>query len=146
SKAAAGARKIRIRGGTCFSWMDIPQLVNHEAFVHTLTMLNGREQPHLKSMGLGAPRTTRVQEGLAIFAELITGAIDLSRLRRIALRVKAVHMAMEGADFIQVFSFFLDAGQNELESYYSAMRIFRGGDVRGRLVFTKDVVYLVGLV
>ena len=146
SKAAAGARKIRIRGSTCFSWMDIPQLIQHEAFVHTLTMLNGREQPHLKSFGLGAPRTTRTQEGLALFAELITSSIDLSRLRRIALRVKAVNMAMQGADFIQVFRFFLESGQNELESFYSTMRVFRGGDVRGRLVFTKDVVYLEGLV
>ncbi|MBN8548153.1 MAG: DUF1704 domain-containing protein [Deltaproteobacteria bacterium] len=146
SKAAAGARKIRIRGATSFSWMDIPQLIHHEAFVHTLTMLNGREQPFLKSMGLGSPRTTRTQEGLALFAELITGSIDLSRLRRIALRVKAVHLAMQGADFIEIFKFFLDAGQNEIESFHSAMRVFRGGDVRGRLVCTKDVVYLEGLV
>lgn len=146
SKAAAGARKVRIRGGTCFAPMDIPQLIHHEALVHTLTMLNGREQPFLKSLGLGAPRTTRIQEGLALFAELITGSIDLGRLRRIALRVKAVDLAMQGADFIQVFRFFLDQGQNELESFHSAMRVFRGGDVRGRLVFTKDVVYLEGLV
>ncbi|MBX7144569.1 MAG: flavohemoglobin expression-modulating QEGLA motif protein [Oligoflexia bacterium] len=146
SKAAAGARRIRIRGGTCFSWADIPQLVHHEAFVHTLTMLNGREQPNLKSLGLGAPRTTRAQEGLALFAELITTSIDLNRLRRIALRVKAVHLAMEGANFIEVFKFFLDSGQDELESFHSTMRIFRGGDVRGRIVYTKDVVYLEGLV
>jgi len=146
SKAAAGARRIRIRGGTSFSWMDIPQLIHHEAFVHTLTMLNGREQPALKSMGLGSPRTTRTQEGLALFAELITGSIDLSRLRRIALRVKAVHLALEGANFIELFKFFLDAGQNEFESFQSAMRIFRGGDVAGRIICTKDVVYLEGLV
>lgn len=146
SKAAAGARRIRIRGGTCFSWADIPQLVHHEAFVHTLTMLNGREQPYLKSLGLGAPRTTRAQEGLALFAELITTSIDLNRLRRIALRVKGVHLAMQGADFIELFKFFLDSGQDELESFHSTMRIFRGGDVRGRIVYTKDVVYLEGLV
>jgi uncharacterized protein (TIGR02421 family) len=127
SKAAAGARKIRIRGATSFSWMDIPQLIHHEAFVHTLTMLNGREQTNLKSMGLGSPRTTRTQEGLALFAELITGSIDLSRLRRIALRVKAVHLAMQGADFIEIFKFFLSSGQNETESFHSAMRVFRGG-------------------
>ena len=62
----------------------------HEAFIHTLTSLNGRHQPHLKVLGLGAPRTTRTQEGLATFAEIITGAIDISRLRRIALRVVMV--------------------------------------------------------
>lgn len=146
SKAAAGARKIRIRGSTCFSAADIPQLIHHEALVHTLTMLNGREQPNLKSLGLGSPRTTRAQEGLALFAELITTSIDLSRLRRVALRVKAIERAMQGADFIDVFKFFLESGQDEQESFYSSMRIFRGGDVKGRIVCTKDVSYLQGLV
>lgn len=145
SKAASGARRIRIRGGTCFSWDDIPELIHHEALVHTLTMLNGREQPLLKSLGLGAPRTTLTQEGLAIFAEFITNSMSLARLRRIALRVKAIHLALEGADFVQLFRFFLDSGQDEVESFYSTMRIFRGGDLSGKIVFTKDVVYLRGL-
>jgi uncharacterized protein (TIGR02421 family) len=146
SKAAAGAATIRVRGSTCFSPQDIPQLLVHEAFVHTLTKLNGQAQPHLRSLGLGAPRTTRTQEGLALFAELIAVAIDLQRLRRIALRVKAVALALDGADFITVFRFFLDAGQSEHESFQSTARVFRGGDVRGKVVFTKDVVYVGGLV
>jgi len=144
AKAAAGAKTIRIRGGTCFAPADIAELIHHEAFVHTLTMLNGREQPVLKSLGLGAPRTTFAQEGLAIFAEFITNSIDLSRLRRIALRLKAIHLGLEGADFIEVFKFFLSSGQEEQESFYSTMRIFRGGDLRGGIVNTKDVVYLQG--
>jgi len=146
SRAAAGSRRVRIRGSTSFSWNDIPQLLHHEVFVHTLTMLNGREQPVLKSMGLGAPRTTLTQEGLAIFAEFITNSIDLHRLRRIALRIKAVEFALEGADFLDLFRFFLENGQSEQESFLSAMRIFRGGDLRGRVCFTKDVVYLKGFV
>jgi uncharacterized protein (TIGR02421 family) len=109
-------------------------------------MLSGRGQPYLKSLGLGAPRTTGTQEGLATFAELITATMDLSRLRRIALRIKGIHLACEGGDFIDVFRFFLEAGQSETESFQSTARIFRGGDVRGRHVFTKDVVYLKGLV
>lgn len=146
AKAAAGAFQIRIRGGTCFAEADIPQLINHESLVHSLTMLNGREQPHLKSLSLGAPRTTRTQEGLALFAELITNSIDLSRLRRVALRVHAIDMALKGADFLQVFQFFLNSGQSEQESFSAAARIFRGGDVRGGIAFTKDLVYLPGLV
>jgi len=146
SKATAGARRINLRGGTRYSEMDVGQLLHHEAFVHTATILNGKEQPYIKSLGLGAPRTTGPQEGLATFAELITGTIDLSRLRRVALRIKAVHQAIEGANFIDVFRFFLDAGQNEQESYLSAMRVFRGGDVRGGIAFTKDVLYLEGLI
>ena len=146
SKAAASARRIRVRAATCFSNMDIDQLIQHEGLVHMLTMLNGREQPCLKSMGLGSPRTTRTQEGLSTFAELVTGTIDLNRLQRIALRIHAVHKALEGADFIEIFRFFLDAGQTPEESFFSAARVFRGGDPRGGVVFTKDVVYLEGLI
>ncbi|MCA9321323.1 MAG: DUF1704 domain-containing protein [Planctomycetes bacterium] len=146
AKAAAGATRIRIRGGTCFSKEDAAQLIHHELFVHTLTALNGRMQPQLHSLGLGAPRTTRTQEGLALFAELITNSIDINRLRRIAARCIAIDMALNGADFIQVFQYFLDAGQTELEGCSSAQRVFRGGDPRGGIAFTKDSVYLQGFV
>lgn len=146
SKAAAGARRIRLRDGTGFSDHDLRQLVEHEVFIHSLTAINGREQPYLKSMGLGAPRTTCTQEGLATFAEMITDAIDINRLRRIALRVRAIQLALDGADFLDIYRFFLEAGQNLQESFYSASRVFRGGDVRGRIAFTKDAVYLQGLI
>jgi len=140
AKAAAGGRRIRIRGNTKFTSLDVEQLWQHEALVHSLTAINGREQPHLKSMGLGAPRTTCCQEGLATFAELVSAVIDLSRLKRIALRILAIDQALKGADFIDTFRFFLEAGQSEPESFQSAMRIFRGGGI-----FTKDTVYLHGL-
>ncbi len=145
SRAAAGARRLRLRSHTSFHPADIEQLVQHEAFVHSATMLNGREQPHLTSLGLGAPRTTMTQEGLATFAELITTSIDLSRLRRIALRVEAIHQALEGADFIEVVRFYLGSGQGLDDSYHSTMRVFRGGDPRGRVAFTRDVIYVQGL-
>ena len=145
AKAAAGPTRVRLRGATCFSEYDVAQLIEHEVFVHALTSLNGREQPHLRTLGLGAPRTTATQEGLATFAEMITNAIDLARLRRLALRVKAVHLALDGADFIDVFRFFHEAGQDPEESFHSTARVFRGGDVAGKVVFTKDVVYLRGL-
>jgi uncharacterized protein (TIGR02421 family) len=146
SKAAAGSKRLRIRGKTGYSARDIDQLVQHEAFVHTATALNGRAQPLLSSMSLGAPRTTLTQEGLATVAELVTRTIDVGRMRRIALRIRAIHLALEGADFLEVFEFFLGSGQSEDESVRSTMRIFRGGDLRGRRVFTKDVVYLQGMV
>ena len=58
AKAAAGATRIRLRSATNFSSYDRQQLVEHEAFVHSLTALNGREQPHLKSLARSSPRTT----------------------------------------------------------------------------------------
>ncbi len=145
SKAIAGSKRIRVRAGALFTELDLAQLLNHEALVHTLTMVNGKRQPHVRCLGLGAPRTTRTQEGLAVFAELATLSIDVRRLRRVALRVRALHHALEGADFVEVFRVFLDAGQSEEESYQSAQRVFRGGDVRGGVAFTKDCVYLKGL-
>ncbi len=147
SKAAAGSQKIRLRGNTLFSHLELDQLIQHEGFVHMLTAINGRRQKDFSSLGLGAPRTTRSQEGLATFSELITGTMDLNRLRRIALRIPAVQMGLEGADFLDVFRYFLGSGQSEKESFQSAARIFRGGlPAGGGVVFTKDSVYIQGLI
>ena len=145
SKAAAGSKVIRLRADALFSQLDLDQLAEHEAFIHAGTLLNGKHQPWLSCLGSGAPRTTRTQEGLATFAEIITGAMDINRLRRLALRVVRLQEALEGADFIDIFKAFLAAGQSDEDSYRSAARIFRGGDVRGRICFTKDGAYLEGL-
>ncbi|MBD8525600.1 flavohemoglobin expression-modulating QEGLA motif protein [Pseudomarimonas arenosa] len=144
-KAAAGATRIRLRDRTGFTEYDRHQLLEHEAFVHTLTALNGRDQPYLKSLGRSVPRVTATQEGLATFAELITGSIDLQRLKRISLRIVAIDNALNGADFLDVFKLFLEAGQNEIDSFTSAMRVFRGSPATGGTAFTKDTVYLHGL-
>lgn len=145
AKAAAGPTRIRLRAGTCFSEYDLSQLLEHEAFVHSLTSLNGRGQRNLSSLGLNSPRITATQEGLAVFAELVTGSIDIGRMKRISLRIEAIDMALNGADFLQVFDFFRDQGQNEVESFTSAMRVFRGAPLTGGAAFTKDTVYLHGL-
>ncbi|MDG6348127.1 flavohemoglobin expression-modulating QEGLA motif protein [Luteimonas sp. 8-5] len=146
AKAAAGSTRIRLRAGAAFSDYDRQQLLQHEAFVHSLTGLNGRQQPVLKSLALSSPRTTATQEGLATFAEQITGAIDIERMKRVSLRIEAVAMALDGADFVQVFRYFLDAGQDEVESFSSAQRVFRGVPTGGGHAFAKDVVYLRGLI
>lgn len=146
SKASASSKRVRLREDARFSALDLDQLFEHEVMIHSATMLNGLHQPHFNVLGMGAPRTTRTQEGLATLAELVTDAMDLTRLRRIALRVRAVSLALAGADFIDVFRMFLDEGQSEEESAQSAARIFRGGDPEGGgICFTKDGVYIGGL-
>lgn len=145
AKAAAGPTRIRLRSATCFSEYDKHQLLEHEAFVHSLTALNGRSQPNLGSMALNSPRITATQEGLATFAELMSGSIDIGRMKRISLRILAIDKALAGADFIDVFKFFLDAGQTDTDSFTSAMRVFRGAPLTGGCAFTKDTVYLHGL-
>jgi uncharacterized protein (TIGR02421 family) len=145
AKAAAGATRIRLRSATSFSDYDRHQLLAHEAFVHTLTGLNGREQPHLKSLARSSPRITATQEGLAVFAELMSGSIDIARMKRISLRIIGIDMAIRGADFIEVFRFFLGSGQSDTDSFTSAQRVFRGAPLTGGAAFTKDSVYLHGL-
>jgi uncharacterized protein (TIGR02421 family) len=145
AKAIAGASRIRLRASALFSELDKNQLLQHEAFVHVATAQNGALQPNLKSLGLGAPRTTQTQEGIATLAELFTGSMDINRLRRLALRVLAVQQALDGADFIQVFEGFLAAGQSQEESFRSTQRVFRGACLQGGSAFTKDAAYLTGL-
>jgi hypothetical protein len=55
-------------------------------------------------------------------------------------------MALDGADFIEVFRYFSEAGQDPIESFSSAQRIFRGVPTTGGAAFTKDTVYLRGLI
>lgn len=139
SQAAAGARRIRLRSDVRFSELQLKQLLAHEFEVHTLTKRNGQAQK-LAILGRSSPRTTETQEGLATFAEIITDTLDVRRLRRIALRVVGVQAALEGADLVEVAEVFAQGGQSPHESDLSAARIFRGGGV-----FTKDVVYVRGL-
>ena len=146
AKAAAGATRIRLRHGAAFSDYDRRQLFHHEALVHSLTALNGREQAVLPSLALSSPRATGTQEGLATFAEQITGSIDIARMKRISLRIEAIAMALSGADFVEVFRYFIAAGQSAEESFSSAQRVFRGVPVSGGAAFTKDTVYLRGLI
>lgn len=145
AKAIAGSSRIRLRASALFTELDKNQLLQHEAFVHVATAQNGARQPNLMSLGLGAPRTTQTQEGIATLAELFTGSMDINRLRRLALRVLAVQQALEGGDFIQVFEGFLAAGQTQEESFRSTQRVFRGADLHGGSAFTKDAAYLTGL-
>lgn len=145
AKAAAGATRIRLRGGASFNAYDRHQLLAHEAFVHSLTALNGRRQPVLASLARTSPRVTATQEGLAVFAELMSGAIDIARLKRISLRIMAIDMALNGADFVEVYKFFSTRGQSAADSFHSAQRVFRGVPLTGGAAFAKDNVYLSGL-
>ncbi|MCF8059201.1 MAG: flavohemoglobin expression-modulating QEGLA motif protein [Bacteriovoracaceae bacterium] len=145
-KAAAGRTRVRIRENVEFSSFDFDQLLVHEVMTHSLTAINGNLQKSLPLLALGSPRTTKTQEGLATFSEVITGNMDLHRLKRIALRVIAIDMALNGADLYDLYQFFIDNDQSQGESYLSATRILRGGFAGGGIVFTKDGVYLEGLI
>lgn len=146
AKAAAGAFRLRLRADARYSIHDRGQLLQHEAFVHSLTALNGRQQTVLPSLAMASPRTTCTQEGLAVLAEQITGQIDIHRMKRISLRTEAIAQTLDGADFLEVFDTFHSAGQTAAESFASAQRVFRGAPLGGGHAFTKDAVYLRGLI
>lgn len=146
AKALAGSKYIRLRRDASFSDRDVAQLVQHEAFVHAGTSLNGAAQTAFPILAAGHAGTTRTQEGLAVFAELISGAMDPSRMLRLADRVLAIQMSMDGADFLQIYSFFQDKTNDPHQAFENARRVFRGGVLSGGSPFTKDSVYLEGVV
>ena len=145
ANALASASRIRIRKDARFTDRDAAQLLHHEAHIHVATALNGQAQTALPILSAGHPGTTRTQEGLAVFAEIISGTIELNRFQRLADRVFAIQMAVEGADFLQVYQYFLERTDKPDQSFESARRVFRGGVITGGAPFTKDVVYLYGL-
>jgi len=146
AKALAGSSYIRLRADAAFSDRDLAQLIQHEAFVHVGTSLNGAAQTAFPLLAAGHAGTTRTQEGLAVFAELISGAMDPSRLMRLADRVIAIQMAMDGADFLQLYRYFCDRTHDRFQAFENARRVVRGGVLTGGAPFTKDSVYLEGLV
>jgi len=146
ANALAGPRSVRIRRGAAFTEKDVAQLIHHESYIHVATSLNGLAQPDLPILAASHPGTTRTQEGLAVFAEFITGSMDIERLRRLADRVVAIDMAIEGADFIEIYQWFLErTGGQEKQAFENTRRVFRGGCLTGGAPFTKDIVYLDGL-
>lgn len=150
SIASAGSKRVRLRADARFSELQLRQLLHHEALVHAATKRNGANQPVLKALGLSTPRTAAVQEGLATLAELITDTMDLSRLRRIALRVIAIQAALDGADFMDLVRLFQEGGQSLPDAFASSQRVLRGGDAHRHNgvscgIFAKDLAYVRGL-
>lgn len=145
SKALAGSRRIRVNSNARFTPRDVHQLMQHEALIHVATTFNGRAQKQFPYLGRAHARVTEIQEGLAVFAEIISGAMDPRRFRRLADRVIAIQMAIEGADFKEVFDYYMDRLGEPEEAFDNTRRIFRGGVISGGAPFTKDMVYLNGL-
>lgn len=145
AKAIAGSKRIRVRRSATFSKKDVDQLLQHEALIHVATGLNGKAQNDFKILGRAHAGTTEIQEGLAVFAEMITGAMDPTRFRRLSDRVIAIQMSIDGANFKEVFDFYRERTETDDDAYDNTRRIFRGGVIAGGAPFTKDMVYLNGL-
>ncbi len=144
--AAAGCDYIKVRGDARFTPRQVRLLEVHEGWVHLGTTLNGQSQPVCTFLGKGPPSATLTQEGLAVITEVLAFASHPGRLRRLTDRIQGVAMAEDGADFLEVYRYFLEVGYPPRESYQNGMRVFRGSLPAGCGPFTKDLCYSKGFV
>lgn len=144
--AAAGSDYIKIRQGARFTERDVRILEVHEGWAHVATSLNGQRQPVARWLAKGPPRVAATQEGLAAILEVLTLASYPSRARRLNDRVLAVEKAESGANFLDVFEWFRTEGYHEESCFWNTQRVFRGGLLDGGAPFTKDIVYMKGIV
>jgi hypothetical protein len=119
------ATRIRLRSGAAFSDYDRHQLLEHEAFVHSLTALNGRAQPVLPSLALSSPRTPRPRKGWRPSPNRSPASIDIERMKRVSLRIEAVALALDGANFIECSTISSTPASSRRELRVGAARVPR---------------------
>jgi uncharacterized protein (TIGR02421 family) len=144
--AAAGSDYIKVRNNARFTPREVRLLEVHEGWVHLGTTLNGQDQPVCTFLSKGPPSSTITQEGLAVISEIFAFASHPGRVRRLSNRIEGVAMAEAGANFLDVYRYFLEEGYDSRESYNHTMRIFRGSLPEGCGPFTKDLCYSKGFV
>ncbi len=145
AKVLAGSSRVRIRRGATFSEWEAGGLWHHEVETHVLSAQNGALQPEVPFLRSGGPRSTRTQEGLAVFSELHQHCLAVPRMERLAVRVQLVEKAEAGGDFLDLYRFLLERGSDPRDAWLDAQRVCRGGRVEGGAPFTKDACYLAGL-
>jgi uncharacterized protein (TIGR02421 family) len=143
--AAAGAEYIKLKRNATFCERDLRVFEVHEGWVHLGTTLNGLNQPICTFLSKGPPSALITQEGLAIITEIFTFSSHPQRIQTLSDRITAIHMAEQGADFLEVFNFFRNKGVGEEESYSRTGRVFRGSVPNGK-PFTKDLAYNKGFI
>ena len=96
-------KMVLIKEGAKFSQNEMQYLSEHEIGVHMLTTMNAANNK-LKIFSVGLPVNTRTGEGMAVLSEYLSGNFTMKRLRELALRVIAIDMMCNGADFKSCFS------------------------------------------
>jgi uncharacterized protein (TIGR02421 family) len=143
--ASAGADSIRLSQHAMFSDRDLRYLEVHEGWVHVGTTLNGAMQPYCSFLSKGFPSSSVIQEGLAVITEIVTLSSYPARMRKITNRVIALDKISQGANFIDIYRYFIFCGLSEDDSYNHTVRLFRGSTPTGG-AFTKDLSYAKGFV
>jgi uncharacterized protein (TIGR02421 family) len=143
--ASAGADCIKLSQKAMFSERELRYLEVHEGWVHIGTTLNGYMQPNCFFLSKGSPSSSVMQEGLAVITEIVTLVSYPGRVRKITNRVIAMDMVVKGANFLDIYHYFISCGLSEDDSYNHTVRIFRGSVPEGG-PFTKDLAYAKGFV
>lgn len=141
--AAAGADTIKLSQKAMFSERDLKYLEVHEGWVHVGTTLNGSMQPYCFFLSKGSPSSSVMQEGLAVITEVVTFSSYPARVQKITNRVIALEKVRQGANFLDIYHYFMDCDLSEEAAYNQAVRIFRGSTPEGG-PFTKDLSYAKG--
>lgn len=117
----------------------IDPLIQHEIGTHVVTRHNGERQP-LHTLAGGLAGYDELQEGVAVLAEYLAGCLPAQRLRTLAARVVAAHMAVEERMGPEIYACLVDEHDIDPETAFdTALRAKRGGGL------TKDALYLKGL-
>jgi len=143
--ASAGADSIKLSKRARFSDRDLRYLEVHEGWVHVGTTFNGDIQPYCSFMAKGPPSTSVIQEGLAVLTEVVTFSSYPARMSKLTNRVVALDKISKGADFMDIYRYFIECGLEEHVSYRHTVRLFRGSTPTGG-AFTKDLSYAKGFV
>jgi len=131
-------KTVVLKDGATFTQNELQYLAEHEIGVHMVTTMNAANNK-LKVFGVGLPINTRTGEGMAVLAEYLSGNFTMNRLRQLALRVIAVDLMCNGADFKECFNTIVKNHKVEVNRAYNLVtRVYRGGG------FTKDYLYLNG--
>ena len=131
--------KLMISSQTDISAERLDALLAHELGVHMFTYCTGNAQG-LRLFRSGLAGYEAVQEGLAVFAEYLTGGLTHSRMRLLAARVVGCDAMLDGASFANTFELLSETyGFSKRGAFNITLRIYRSGG------FAKDAIYLRGL-
>jgi uncharacterized protein (TIGR02421 family) len=137
-------RLVIVRADGLYSMTMMKRLVVHEIETHVLRAANGYLQP-LRIFGAAViPGYLATEEGLALVNEERAGYVDNERLRLLAARVIASHLALL-TSFREIYQRLRDYGLGEQDAWITVKRVKRGlGDTALPGGFIKDHVYLWG--
>lgn len=146
SDSSSGRRTLKLNPIKNYSQKQLEVFLVHEGWVHLGTSLNGAAQTDHLWLGTWAPRTTFLQEGLALLTEIITGCLTPERWNKVVLRHLATTMAEKGSPITDVYAYLRHHEIEELDAFKLALRVFRGVPLEGGMAFTKELLYLHGMI